>query len=296
MRRRTLMSMLANVAAPGAVSDRAAAGGKLPTVATFSILADMARQVGGDLVSVRSLVPVDGDAHTYEPRPSDLQAVRAAGVVLTNGLGLEGWLDRLLKAAGGPARIVVASEGVTPRHWDEGTDPHAWQDPRNGMLYARTIGEAFAQADPANAAAYRARAEDFARRIAAIDAWIAPQFAAVPAERRRILTSHDAFGYFGARYGIEFLGVQGIDTESEPSAAAIAALVKQIKATGIKAVFVENMTSPKLARMVARESGAVLGPTVYSDALSPPGGPADTYEKMFRHNVPLFVKALQANG
>jgi zinc/manganese transport system substrate-binding protein len=289
MRRRTLLLTLATTA-------RTAAAEKLQVVASFSILADMARQVGGELVRVRSLVPVDGDAHTYEPRPSDLQAVRAAGVVLTNGLGLEGWLDRLLKAAGGPARIVVASAGVTPRHWDEGVDPHAWQDPRNGMLYAHTIGEAFAQADPANATTYRARAEEFARHLAAIDAWTLQQFVGVPAERRRILTSHDAFGYFGARYDIEFVGVQGIDTESEPSAAAIAALVKQIKATGIKAVFVENMTSPKLASMVARESGAVLGPTVYSDALSPPGGPADTYEKMFRHNVPLFVKAMQANG
>jgi zinc/manganese transport system substrate-binding protein len=263
-------------------------------VASFSILADMTREVGGPAVGVRSLVPADGDVHVYEPRPSDLLAIRGAALVVTNGLGLEGWLDRLLAASGTPAPVVVAAAGVTPRRLGAGVDPHAWQDPRNGMIYARAIAEGLARVMPGQAAEIRARAEDYAGRIAAMDAWIAQQVATVPPARRRILTSHDAFFYFGARYGIEFIGVQGIDTESEPSAAAMAALVRQIRAEGIKAVFVENMTSPRLARMVARESGAVLGPVVYSDALSPPGGPADTYLRMFHHNVTQFVQAMRA--
>ena len=289
MHRRTLL-----ISAAVAATAPARAASPLPVVASFSLLADMAGEVGGADVAVRSLVPADGDPHVYQPRPSDLLAIRAAALVVTNGLGLEGWLDRLLPAAGTPAPVVVAAAGVTPRRLGSGVDPHAWQDPRNGILYANAIAEGLIRVAPAQAAAIRARADDYARRIAEVDAWIAAQVASVPPARRRILTSHDAFFYFGARYGIEFIGVQGIDTEAEPSAAAIAALVRQIRALGIKAVFVETMTSPRLARTVARESGAVLGGEVYSDALSLPGGRADSYLKMFRHNVGLFVAAMRA--
>jgi zinc/manganese transport system substrate-binding protein len=288
MRRRDLLlSLPALLAAP------ARASAKLPVVASFSILADITREVAGPAAAVRSLVPPDGDVHIYEPRPSDLLAIRGAALVVTNGLGLEGWLTRLLPASASKALVVVAAAAVTPRHMDEGLDPHAWQDPRNGILYVRAIADGFAAIAPDQAAAIRARANDYARRIAAMDAWIAQQMATVPPEQRRILTSHDAFFYFGARYGIEFIGVQGIDTESEPSAAAIAALVRQIRAEKVKAVFVENMANPALVRTVARESGVVLGPAVYSDALSPPGGPADSYLKMFRYNVTQFVKAMR---
>jgi zinc/manganese transport system substrate-binding protein len=299
LHRRTL---LLSLPAPWLGGRQAGAATALPVVASFSILADLARQVGGPAVAVTSLVPPDGDVHAYEPRPSDLRTLKGARLVVVNGLGLEGWTDRLLAASGTAAPVVTASAGVTPRilgesgHGGAGaTDPHAWQDPRNGLIYVRNIADGLAAVAPADAAALRGRAEDTARRIAETDAWIARQVATVPPEKRRILTSHDAFGYFGARYGIEFRGIEGIDTEAEPSAAAIAALIGQIRAEGIKAVFVETMTSPRLARMVARESGAVLGPTVYSDALSPQGGPADTYLKMFRHNVPLFVSAMLAN-
>jgi zinc/manganese transport system substrate-binding protein len=299
MHRRTLISAV--IASPLLV-ERAWAARPVPVVATFSILADMVRQVGGPAVSVVSLVPPDADTHVYEPKPSDLRAVKAAKMVVMNGLGLDAWMERLLGAAGYSGPVVIATDGVTARKMrdhDHGgaeeTDPHAWQDPRNGIIYARNVGEGLAKADPADAAAVRALAEDYARRIAETDSWIEQQFAPIPLSRRKILTSHDAFGYFGARYQIEFHGVEGISTESEPSAAEIAALVGLIRKEGIKAVFVENMTNPRLAQTVARESGAVLGPTVYSDALSPPGGPADTYLKMLRHNTPLFARAMQAN-
>ena len=291
MRRRALLlSCLSPFAVP------AGAAAKLPVVASFSILADMTREVGGPAVAVRALVPPDGDPHVYQPRPSDLLAIRAAALVVTNGLGLEGWLDRLLPAAGTRAPVVVAAAGVTPRRLGDGVDPHAWQDPRNGILYVRAIAAGLAGVAPAQAADIRARADDYARRIAETDAWIAAQVATVPPARRRILTSHDAFAYFGARYAVAFLGVQGIDTEAEPSAAAVAALVRQIRAQGIGAVFVENMTSPRLAQTVARESGAVLGGEVYADALSPPGGAAGSYLQMLRHNATLFVQAMRAGG
>lgn len=288
MRRRALL-----LALPALVAAPARADAVLPVVASFSILADMTRQVGGPAVAVRSLVPPDSDPHVYEPRPSDLLAIRGAGLVVTNGLGLEGWLDRLLPASGTKAPVVVAAGRVTPRRLAEGIDPHAWQDPRNGILYVRAIADGLAGVAPEQAPAIRARADEYVRRIAETDAWIEGQVATVPPAQRRILTSHDAFYYFGARYGIAFIGVQGLATDSEPSAAGIAALVRQIRAEKITAVFVENMTNPGLARTVARESGAVLGPAVYSDALSPPGGPADTYLKMLRHNATLFVQAMR---
>ena len=287
MRRRALL-----LSAFPSFSASARAAAALPVVASFSILADMTREIGGAAVSVCSLVPADGDPHVYEPRPSDLLAIRGAALVVTNGLRLEGWMERLLPASGTRAPVVVAAAAVVARRLGEGVDPHAWQDPRNGILYARAIAEGLIGVAPGEADAIREREADYVRRIAELDSWIAAQVATVPPERRRILTSHDAFFYFGARYGIEFVGVQGIDTEAEPSAAAIAALVRQIRALGITAVFVENMTSPRLAQVVARESGAVLGGEVYSDALSPPGGPAATYLQMFRHNVTLFVRAM----
>jgi zinc/manganese transport system substrate-binding protein len=270
----------------------------LPVVASFSILADMVRQIGGDAVSVTGLVPPDGDPHTYEPRPSDLRAVAAARLLVVNGLGLEGWMTRLVGAAGFHGPVATASAGVRARTMVEDggaavIDPHAWQDARNGALYARTIAAALAQADPARAARFQAAGERYAAAILATDAWIVQQFAPVPPARRIIITTHDAFGYFGARYGITVRAAEGISTDAEPSARDIAKLVAQIKRDRVRAVFLENMTDPRLAAMLAQEAGATLGEKVYSDALSPPGGPADTYLGMFHHNVPLFVASMQ---
>lgn len=299
MHRRTLMSAI--MASP-ILCRQAWADRPMAVVATFSILADMARQVGGPAVSVISLVPPDADTHVYEPKPSDLRALKEAKMVVMNGLGLDTWMERLLGAAGYAGPVVIATDGVSARKMrepdhggTEETDPHAWQDPRNGIIYASNIAEGLAKANPAHAADFRVRAEEFGRRIAETDTWIEQQFAPIPLSKRKILTSHDAFGYFGARYQIEFHGVEGISSESESSAAEIAALVKLVRKEGIKAVFVENMTNSRLAKTVARESGAILGPTVYSDALSPPGGPADTYLKMLRYNAPLFAGAMRAN-
>ena len=290
MRRRVLLTISA--LAPFAAF---AASAPVRAVASFSILADMMQQVGGGRVAVTSVVPPDGDAHGYQPKPADAKAVMAAGLVVVNGLGLDGWMERLTRAADFKGVLTVASAGVTPRTMPGGraTDPHAWQDPRNAALYARAIGEGFATADPVSAAVYRLAASAYAAEILQTDAWIEAQFAAIPAHARRIITTHDAFGYFGARYGIEFLAAQGLSTEAEPSAQAIAALVAQIKREKIRAVFIENMTDPRLARMLMRETGAVLGGTVYSDALSGPKGPAATYLDMLRQNTEMFVAAMR---
>ena len=278
------------------VTDPARAEERLSVVATFSLLADLSREIGGDAVLVTMLVPYDGDAHIYQPKPSDVLAVQNARVVVTNGLDMEGWIDRLLRSAGGQGDRVVATTGVTARTMQEGgrtiTDPHAWQDPANGLIYVRNIAAGFAKADPAHADLYRANADRLSAEIRDVDHWIGQQLSEIPPEKRKIITSHDAFGYFGARYGITFRAVQGISTEAEPTPRDIEALVKQIKRDHIRAVFVENMTDPRYAEILAKEAGARVGPAVYSDALSPPGGPADTYVAMFRHNVLLFVAAM----
>jgi zinc/manganese transport system substrate-binding protein len=294
MHRRSLLTALA-LAPLAARADEPAA---IPVVASFSILADMVRQIGGDAVSVAGLVPPDGDPHEYEPRPSDLRAIAATHLLAVNGLGLEGWMTRLVGAAGYRGPVVTASTGVKPRTMVEDggatvTDPHAWQDPRNGALYARNIASALAKTDPARAPQFHDAGERYATAILETDAWIAQQFAPIPPARRIIITTHDAFGYFGARYGVSVRAAEGISTDAEPSARDIAKLVGQIRRDHVRAVFLENMTDPRLAAMLAQESGAALGDKVYSDALSPPGGPADTYLGMFRHNVPLFVASMQ---
>jgi len=298
MRRRAFIASLGLTSlAPLAAS----AAEPVPIVASFSILADMVQQVGGSAVAVTSLVGPDGDVHVYSPRPKDLRTLMAARLLVQNGLGLGGWMVRLIGAAGFKGGVITAAGAVVPRTMSEtggavATDPHAWQDPRNAMLYVQAITDGLAAADAANAASYQANASRYATRISDMDGWVTSALAPIPPSRRRIITTHDAFGYYGARYGIEFLAAEGISTDSEPSAKTIAALVAQIKREKVHAVFIESMTSDRMARMLAAETGAVLGGTVYSDALSPPGGPAPTYLDMLRHNTTLFAKAMQGSS
>jgi zinc/manganese transport system substrate-binding protein len=264
----------------------------LQVVATMSILADMVRDVGGDAVTITTLVPAGQDPHVYQPRPSDLRALRNAAVLVENGLGLEGWISRLGGASGTATRHVVASQGITPRLRGTLPDPHIWQDPRLGARMVLNIADGLAGADPARAEGYRTRATQYAARILALDAEIAARFAAIPAAQRRVITSHDAFGYYGARYGIEFSAAQGVSTETEPSPRQLAQLSQQIRREGIRVVFVESMTSPRLVETLAREAGAIVGGAVFSDTLSPPGGPAATYLDLLRHNTALFTEAM----
>jgi zinc/manganese transport system substrate-binding protein len=294
MRRRTLLAALS--ALPVA-THAARAAARPRVVATISILADMVREVCGPNATVTSLVGPDGDPHVYEPKPADLRSVLQADLVVENGLGLEGWMQRLTGTGDFKGLRVIAAQAVKPRQLTEDgvatTDPHAWQDPRNAVLYVRAITDGLIKADPGNATAYQQAAAKYTSQIEAADAWITQQFAPVPSAARRIITTHDAFGYYGARYGIELLAAEGLSTDAEPSAHGIATLIAQIKREKIHAVFLENMTDPRLAQMLARETGAVLGGTVYSDALSQPNGPAATYLAMLHHNTTLFVKAMK---
>lgn len=284
----------------------------LKVVASFSILGDMVRQVGGDAVAVTTLVGPDGDAHVYQPSPADAKAVAEADVVILNGLGFEPWGDKLVKASGTKAAVAKAAQGVKPRqmeaeeehehghdhgkdehgHGGKVTDPHAWQDLANGKLYVANIAKALTAARPAEAAAIAARADAYAKRLTELDAWVRAELGSIPKAGRKIITGHDAFGYFGAAYGVTFLAPVGISTEAEPTPKDVAKLVRQMKAEKVKAVFVENMSDPRLVEQLAKDAGGVVGGTLYADALSAADGPAATYEAMFRHNVTALKAAL----
>lgn len=277
----------------------AAAADKLSVVTSITVLADIVKQVGGDDVEVRSLVGPNGDAHVYEPTPQDAQAVTKANLVVVNGLQLEGWMDRLVSASGTKATIVVATAGVPTRKMDEDgqeiTDPHAWNSAANGAIYAANIAKALAAADPAHAAAYQANGAKYEAELKALDAWARSEVATIPQAKRKVITSHDAFGYLGAAYGIEFHAPVGFSTESEASAGDIAKLIDQIKQEHIKAVFIENATDPRLVQQVAKASGAEMGGELYAEALSTEDGPASTYAKMFRYNISLLVAGMKQN-
>jgi len=272
---------------------------KLKVVATFSILADLVQNVGGDRVEVSALVAPNGDAHVYAPTPADARTLGAAQVVVTNGLGFEGWIERLVKASGTKAAMAVASKGVKPRraesdHDHGGSDPHAWQSVANAKIYVANIRDALVKADGAGKTAYEANAGAYLAKLDALDNEVKTTIARIPADRRRIITTHDAFGYFKDAYGLDFIAPQGVSTESEASARDVARIISQIKKQKIPAVFLENVTDPRLLKRIGEESGAKMGGTLYSDALTDGNGPAPTYIDMMRHNVRQLATALMS--
>ncbi|HKQ55541.1 MAG TPA: metal ABC transporter substrate-binding protein [Methyloceanibacter sp.] len=297
-----LISRLALAAAVLLLTCGAAAAEKVKAVASFSILGDMVREVGGDRVEVATLVGPNGDAHVFSPTPADAKALASAAVFFVNGLGFEGWIDRLEKAADFKGKVVVASEGVKPLTMteEEGgapetvTDPHAWQDLANGKIYVANIRDGLIAADPEGKSAYEANAAKYLASIEAEEGAVRAALGALPEARRKIITSHDAFGYFGKAYGLEIVASQGVSTESEASAQDVAKIIRQIRQQKIPAVFIENITDHRLLDQIARETGAKIGGALYSDALSEPGGPAPTYLDMFRHNVGAIATALSS--
>jgi zinc/manganese transport system substrate-binding protein len=272
---------------------------KLKVVASFSILADMAHRVGANEVEIHTLVGPNGDAHAFQPTPANAKAVADADVIILNGLGFEAWAERLMKSSKPKGLVIIASDGVKPRTFgtdSAAVDPHAWQDLANGRIYVRNITEGFAKVDKANADYYRENLKIYLADLELSEAKLRKAIAAVPPERRKVITSHDAFGYFGAAYGIEFVAPLGVSTEDQPSAKAVAKLIDQIRREHISAVFVENITDPRLIKQIARETGAKVGGELFSDALSKPGGEAATYNEMFDHNRDALVAAMTGQG
>ena len=276
------------------------AADKLPVMASFSILGDLVQVVGGDRVAVTTLVGPDEDAHVFEPKPADAKNLLQTKLLVTNGLGFETWAQKLVKSAGYKGQTVTASQGIKSRTMldEKGkseTDPHAWQDPRNIVVYVRNIAAALSKLDPAGASTFQANSEAYVKELEALDTESKTAFATVPADKRKVITSHDAFGYFGAHYGIRFLAPQGMSTDSEPSAKEVAKLIKQIQKEKIKAVFVENMSNPKLLAQLSKDAGVTVGPALYVDALSKAGGPADSFLKLMRHNAAQLAAGMKQN-
>ncbi|HEX7386376.1 MAG TPA: zinc ABC transporter substrate-binding protein [Castellaniella sp.] len=297
-----------------AFAQAAVAASPLPVVTSFSILGDMVREVGGDDVHVTVIVPPLGDPHTFEPSPKDARALGAAKVLVVNGLGFESWMPRLIQASGFGGLKIVASQGVHARELKDddsgneheilapahaavkgGTlDPHAWQDLSNGMLYVQNIAGGLSQADPTHAAAYEARAQAYVARLKTADTQWREQLASVPSDRRVLATSHDAFGYFGAAYGIRVLSVVGVSSEAEPSARVMADLVRQIRKHHIRALFLEHGSNTRAMNQIAAETGVKIGGELFADTLDTPGHKASTYLGMFRWNTGLLLKAFTA--
>lgn len=303
------MLVLAALLAPSATAQTPASGKRLQVVATFSILGDLVKAVGGDKVDVTTLIGPGVDAHTYDPSPADLVKLESADLVFENGLGFEPWLDRFYASAQPLGKRVIVTEGITPRqaggaevsHEGESAghgqfDPHVWHDVANAIVMVENIRDVLVAADPANAAVYEANAAAKIADLKALDQWVREQVATIPEERRKLVTSHDTFGYFADAYGFQIIGTAlgSLSTEAgEPSARTIATLISQIQDAGVPAIFAENVSNPDLMQSIADEAGVTLAPPLYSDALGPPGSPGDTYDGMIRGNVTTIVNALK---
>jgi zinc/manganese transport system substrate-binding protein len=277
------------------LSMSSSAAEKLQVVTSFSILADMTQQVGGEHIQIINMVGPDADAHTYEPTPDDAKALLKAKLIIKNGLGFEPWLDRLVASSEAKAPVISASRGVIPRDLDEDgetvADPHAWHNLANAELYVGNITKALIAADPANKADYQRNSNAYLKQIYTLLADAKAKLGSLPPGNRKIVTSHDAFGYLGQAYGIDFMALQGLSTEREPSAAEVAALITQIRQTKVKAVFMENIKDARLLKQIADESGARIGGTLYSDALAAKG-PASTFTGLFEYNLTTLYNAL----
>jgi zinc/manganese transport system substrate-binding protein len=289
-------------------SAKSRAADKIDVVATFSVIADMMTQIAQDRVRLTTIVGPDGDSELYRATMADAKAVAEAKIVFMNGINdeFEPWLEPLLKQvkfAGAKvvvsrgAKTLAASEENAPsgKPMPAALDQHAWLDPKNGIIYVKNIAEALAKQDPANAAFYHARAAAYTDELKALDAWAKTEIAAIPAAKRRIISSHDSLEYLAKAYNITLISVNGWTNNSEPSAAELARLTQQIKKERVRALFLDSITDPRVMQRIGQEAGISIGDTLYGDALSKPGGVADTYVKMIRHDIGALKAGMLKN-
>lgn len=266
-------------------------------IASFSILGDMVRHIAGDRVEVESLVKPNQDSHVYEPSPQNAKDLSHASLVVVNGLGFEGWLDRLIKASGFHGKQLIVSHGISPLTYTiqgkESPDPHAWHSLENAQIYIDNIVKGLSELLPSEAKFFETRGDAYKKSLQTLEKTVMKELEEIPLEKRKVITSHNAFAYLGAEYGIQFYAPQGISTESEPSAKAVANLISLIKKENIKAIFIENISNPRLMEQVAGEAGVEIRGTLYSDALSSQGTQADTYLKMMSFNLHQLIEAMK---
>ena len=269
-------------------------------VASASIFADMAREIGGDAVEVRSIVPIGGDPHLHEPTPSDATLVNSADLILRNGLTFEGWLNELIAYSGSDAEVVTITEGIRPIEsldYANATDPHAWMDASLGLIYLRNIKNALVRLDSANREMFELNYEVYRRQIRALDDEIRTAVQRIPEGQRVLITSHDAFQYFGRRYGLALEAVLGVSTDAEVQTSDIARLTRTLQARRVPAIFIESTINPKLLQQIASDNGVCIGGSLYADSLGDAESPAPTYYDMLRHNADVIVAALsRADG
>ncbi|MDB4238858.1 zinc ABC transporter substrate-binding protein [Alphaproteobacteria bacterium] len=268
------------------------ASAKIKVIATFSILGDMVQNIGGDNIELTTLVGPNGDGHVYEPTPADAKSIATGDIVFVNGLGFEGWIDRLVKASGYKGKVIIATEGIKNLEFEGALDPHAWQDLSNGRIYIKNIKNSLIDVDPKNSALYKKNFIAYDKILESMDKSTKDNFKDIAKKNRKVITSHDAFLYFGRAYDIDFRSPVGVTTENEPSAGELAALITEMREDDIKALFAENITDPRLIKQLAREVNAEIGGILYSDALSDNSEPANTYINMFKYNVNELLSVL----
>jgi zinc/manganese transport system substrate-binding protein len=305
IRRLSLISALSLMVSVPALAE------PIKVVASFSILGDMVAKVAGPDATVRVLVGPDGDGHVYQPTPADARSVAEAKAIFVNGLGFEGWMPRLIKSSTAKGVVVEATKGIKPLKAEEeehdhdakkghdhdhgAFDPHAWHDLKNAQIYVKNIVAGLSAADPEHAEGFKARGAAYAADLQALDQDIRASIDALPKSKRKVITSHDAFAYFGKAYGVAFLSPQGVSTEAEASAKDVANLIRQMKKEKIRAVFVENITDTRLTTQIAKEAGGEIGAPLYSDALSPASGPASDFVSLMRYNTAKLTEGMAKN-
>ncbi|WP_409361477.1 metal ABC transporter solute-binding protein, Zn/Mn family [Bartonella heixiaziensis] len=282
----------------------ASAHNKIKVVASFSILADLVKNVGGDHISMTTFVGPNANTHTYEPTPHDTKALKEAHIIFINGLHLESFMDRLLTASGTKAPLIKVSTNIPPleiennkhdvqqNHHHSSIDPHAWQTIPNVVIYVKNIATALCKIDTQSCANYSKNANAYIQKLNEMQTRITKQISTIPKDKRIIITSHDAFDYFAQEYGFIILAPQSASIEAEATAADVAKLIKQIKTNKVTALFVENISNPRLIEQISKETGLKIGGTLYSDALSDENGPAATYLNMMEHNVKTIIDAI----
>lgn len=296
MKHTRLSALIGATLLASAAGTATASAKTIDVVASFTVLADVVKNVGGDHTNVKSLVPPNGDPHDFEPTPEDAKSIKSANVTFVSGEGLESWFQRLAKASGTTVSPVVVSKGIKTHDFvDDGktvTDPHVWNSVPNVEIWVDNIEQALAKADPEDAADFKANADAYKAKLKELDSSVQQKIAATPKDARKILTSHDAFGYYGREYGVEFMAPLGVSTEKEASAADVAKLINQIKKEKIKYYFFENSNDAKLIKQVASATGAQPGGELYPEALSAADGPAPTYIQLITYNTDQLVSAM----
>lgn len=262
---------------------------------TTSVLRDMAQHIAPDHCRVETIVPRGMDPHIYEPTPSDIDLVLASDLIFMNGLRLEGWLDKIISNAGRHGKKVIVTEGITPitsLEYESAPDPHAWMDLSLGLTYLKNMRKALVELMPRHADEIQQKYDTYIREMRDVHEWTREQIQSIPAENRVLITSHDAFQYFGRAYGMELHAALGLSTDADVKTGDVLNITRLLESSAIPAIFIESTINPKLLEQIASDYNVVIGGELYADALSSQNGPAGTYLDLFRHNVNTITQAL----